>query len=95
MKPEDRSVKTNPTMPDALSDELTRMRRVASEFVIVRVGPCRFCDNSPNAFFLSHPLCESVAAWCSRHGFLYFETGIVTPTGYQQPERKPRMRKAA
>jgi hypothetical protein len=64
--------------PPALIHELTRMRRDAARFTVVRMVHHAGCS-SKQAFALSHPLCKDAGTWCPEHGWTAFQSQLILP----------------
>lgn len=65
-------------LPSALTLELTRMRREASNFTVVRMVGCRFCTTPLGAYALGHPLnLTDAGTWCHEHGWTTFDSSHI------------------
>lgn len=66
--------------PEALTAELTKMRRNPHNFTILDRFQCKFCGTAKTAYGLLNAKCESCGSWCPVHGWLYFDTVDNPPT---------------
>lgn len=70
-------------MPEALRAELTKMRRDPAYFTISKMQCCTFCSEAKGvttAYELLDGTGEVCGSWCSRHGWLSFNSTKNPPT---------------
>ncbi|HLA11395.1 MAG TPA: hypothetical protein VJ023_12485 [Pyrinomonadaceae bacterium] len=76
-------------MPEGLKRELRLMRRNPAEFTVLRKGRCK-C-RMKNAFDLGHPVPLNAGSWCLIHGWLFFDSVKIRPTGEEYAPRKRKL----
>jgi hypothetical protein len=69
-------------IPKALSDEIAKMRRNASNYHVSGMGSCTFCGTKEkHACQVKTAASEFVVgAWCPTHGWLHFDSVAYPPT---------------
>ena len=77
-------------IPAAMVDQIVTMRRNPSEFIFLGMSRCKLCYKKC-AFDIGHPLAASAGTWCPDHGWLYFASNTIRPTGEEYiPKKKKR-----